>query len=490
MAESVRSRRAAYASLIFFGAICWLLPALFIGWHFITPSDGARLSRANQVFSADGAILSPYAGSGTPIQEGDVLLAVNGASIRSKAEALFCPRLAAPAFRPGDTLEYSILRDGQPLTLQLKLIRLSWRSILAEHWGVLLFFLVTQAVVIFVYSRQPDDRTARAFYIWGMSGSHTYSWAFFLQVSDLLDGTGNWLFHLSATGLWLVFWSATLHMALVLPKPLFSPKRPAAWLIGLYLSSFILCGAYLTFTWFTAGNKLTWWASWSTAQTLAAAIYSLPALLAIMLQYFTTRSAAERIKVRWMILGTVISLSLGLGLYFIPSLFMERPILSPNGLGVINFPFIITTAIAIWRYQLFDIDLIIRRTLVYSSVTAALALIYFAAVTVLQAGFTLVSGQQSTAAIVISTLAIAALFNPLRRRIQEVIDRRFYRQKYDAEKVLAEFAATARSETDLERLTRELMRGVQETVQPGGISLWMQMVQTASRTQNGKRAPE
>jgi hypothetical protein len=135
----------------------------------------------------------------------------------------------------------------------------------------------------------------------------------------------------------------------------------------------------------------------------------------------------------------------------------------------------IAAGIAILRYHLYDIDLLINRTLVYGSLTAMLAAVYFAGVATTQAIFRVFTGQeqQPQLAIVVSTLVIAALFNPLRRRIQAFIDRRFYRTKYDAARTLEAFSAKLRDETDLDALSDDLVEVVRETMQPAHVSLWL-----------------
>jgi cytochrome b subunit of formate dehydrogenase len=139
--------------------------------------------------------------------------------------------------------------------------------------------------------------------------------------------------------------------------------------------------------------------------------------------------------------------------------------------GVVSSP--IAMGIAIFRYRLYQIDLIINRTLVYGSLTAVLAGVYLGGVVLLQYAFRALIGEESQLAVVASTLIIAALFIPLRRRIQGFIDRRFYRRKYDARKTLESFSAKLRNQTDLEALSEDLVGVVGETMQPAHVSLWL-----------------
>ena len=137
--------------------------------------------------------------------------------------------------------------------------------------------------------------------------------------------------------------------------------------------------------------------------------------------------------------------------------------------------------IAITRYRLYQIDIVINRTLVYGPLTAMLVAIYFGAVVLLQRLFAALTGEQSTLAVVASTLVIAALFNPLRRRIQAFIDRSFYRSRYDARKTLEAFSAKLRDETDIEALSDDLVGVVREAMQPAHVTLWVRPERTGGK---------
>jgi len=195
-------------------------------------------------------------------------------------------------------------------------------------------------------------------------------------------------------------------------------------------------------------------------------------------RYRFISNAVERLQTKWVVFGFVAfagSVLVGVaGSSLVPEQSLVRILYNIFYFSIVTLFIPLSIGFSILRYRLWDIDLVIRRTLQYSVVTAFLGMVYLGGVTLLQSLFVAVSGQQSPAAVVISTLLIAALFNPLRYRLQDLIDRRFYRRKYNAELALAAFAAAARSETDLERLSARLGTTVMETLQPEQVSLWLQ----------------
>ncbi len=294
-------------------------------------------------------------------------------------------------------------------------------------------------------------------------------------------------FHLVATGIGIaIYWQSTLLFLLYFPdgKPYF--RRVGKWVGRLIFLVLI----FVFFSELTASPTLTYGTISGPSPFYVPAVKPLrdavqgvleivgtayvPFVLVSLIARYRAGQTRERQQLKWLLWS--------LSIWAVPVLLFTvfRSVLPPwlaQAMNVYSILFShvlpLTAGLAIVRNQLYDIDIIIRRTLIYSALTAILAAVYFGSVVVVQQLFRGVIGQSSDLAIVISTLAIYALFSPLRRRIQNAIDRRFYRRKYDAEQTLARFNQTLRDEVDIATLKAQLVSVVNDTMQPNKIALWV-----------------
>jgi hypothetical protein len=197
-------------------------------------------------------------------------------------------------------------------------------------------------------------------------------------------------------------------------------------------------------------------------------------------RYRRVSSPVQRRQTKWVVFGIVSALLGAIGfalpLHSFPTFEQYGSLFSfvfDAGIAGSLLLIPLSIGVAILSHRLWDVDIIINRTLVYGALTVSLALLYFGGIVVLQTVFVVLAGQESTLAVVASTLLIAALFNPLRRRIRAFIDRRFYRSKYDARKTLEAFSAKLRNDSDLDALSDDLVGVVRQTMQPSHVSLWL-----------------
>jgi hypothetical protein len=275
-----------------------------------------------------------------------------------------------------------------------------------------------------------------------------------------------------------------LPLSILFPNGRLAP-RWSLWLI-LYLLVLFFPTSFLR------GSQLNW-VNWPMPASLI--IVFVPFLFTLLIvpiyRYRKVFTRLERQQTRWAVLGFLLAAAgiittmvIMFGAGDLEQASREKivvyELIQSLGYGLSPLMIPIFIGMAIVRSRLWDIDVLIRRTLVYSLLTAILGLVYMGTVTVMQSLFTSASGQSSALSVVLSTLAIAALFNPLRKHIQNFIDWRFYRQKYNAEQALAEFAAAARSETNLEALSAQVVGIVQQTMKPEHASLWLRHDRTSA----------
>ncbi|CAA9460345.1 MAG: hypothetical protein AVDCRST_MAG58-2439 [uncultured Rubrobacteraceae bacterium] len=308
-------------------------------------------------------------------------------------------------------------------------------------------------------------------------------------IATLLAEPGSWLGALPggeaiawiSSWVWVVHFGPFIFLALLFPDGrLPTPRwRPFAWLVALVVAGGTVAVAIWPETaarFNPVNSPLGIEVAANVVNPVEAIVYALALAAAASLLVRLLRSRGiERQQVEWFAYAIVL-LAISTTLAFVVS-----EALNARLLGWISSILVIASivalpvamSIAILRYRLYQIDSLINRTLVYGSLTAVLALVYFLTIVVLDRTLIALTGQESTLAVVASTLLIAALFTPLRRAIQSFIDRRFYRKKYDARKTLEAFSAQLRNETDLDALSDDLVGVVRETMQPAHVSLWL-----------------
>jgi len=310
---------------------------------------------------------------------------------------------------------------------------------------------------------------------------------------------GSSLGSLAETAAWFASWSwsilvyvPTSFLLLLFPDGrLPSPRwRPVAWCAALGLIGFVAgialqpgpLGDFPKITNPYGVHSLILDTVAVTGVILASA--SMVASAVSLIVRMRRAGRAQRQQIKWLAYGGALVVGAVFVSGVISTIWSPDVGIALTSFGLLGLP--IFTGVAIARYRLYDIDLVINRTLVYGALTAALVAVYFGGVATLQALMRALTGQeqQPQLAIVVSTLVIAALFNPLRGRIQGFIDRRFYRKKYDAAKTLEAFSARLREETDLQALNGELTRVVRQTMQPAHVSLWLRP-DTAPRGSEG-----
>lgn len=338
-----------------------------------------------------------------------------------------------------------------------------------------LSFLAYSTVGALIVSRLPGNRIGWLFLVAGLSAellsaAEGYAAYALLVEPGSLPG-GVWAAWLRGWGGALSYALAATFLLLLFPTGRLPSRRwrPVAWLAGASLFLMAAGGAVAPgdVQDFPATNPVGIEALSlldSSGFAWAGLMLSIPASVACAVVRFRKARGDERQQLKWFAASALLLIVFLLGL----------DSASPLGLAAVlaSLGLPVATGIAIFKYRLYDLDLIVRRTLVYGVLSALLAGLYFGIVIALQQVFSSFAGG-SDLAIAASTLAVAALFRPVRGRIQALVDRRFFRRRYDAQRTLEAFSARLRDEIDLEALAAELRAVVQETMQPAHVSLWL-----------------
>jgi len=438
-----------------------LAGVLYVLAGYRLPSDGW-----NSVYTVStGWQVKLNQGGADLLRRGDRIVAVAGFDVD---ETNFLPpQPAPPGWSVGATARYTVVRDGRTIDLTIPLVQIATgelpRHVLRGTDGTNFAALICLLFGFAVFLLRPGSVAARLLLLilTYFMGTATVWFAVSTPASVFYPPLLFWMYQ--GTGvLWPLLFAAATHLTLAFPRRVWPLTQRPRVALGL-LYALPAAGALLALA------------------TLSVAIYApvLLVMMAVMVSAVigatiynlrTSHDSVERAQIGWVALGFG-------GTFVLAVLSAVASILVP-GLGesggyltFLALP--VCLGIAITRYRLFDIDVIIRRTLVYSMLTLALGAVYIGSVVSLQTLFVRLTGQGSMLAVVASTLVIAGLFGPLRARMQRFIDRRFFRRKYDAALVIGAFAQRAQNEADIDALAADVLGVVRETLEPDGARLWL-----------------
>ena len=439
------------------------------------PGDGWQMPYNDR--DTGNYLLSHFMGDWeTPLRVGDVVTAVGNQPTPKTVQ--YVPLPAPANWDEGSTVIYTIQRDGQTMFLPVTLHRLSVRGVLRGLANTMSEELTGWSWVLvglLVFWLRPNNKAARLLLVVSSSYGIVNQIGLAATIIPLdFAPLPMWTTYWVSTFFWgWLFFPSLILLLLVFPLPLWPMTRRPRLTTTLFYAIPVAI-MILTLLVGTDGP--------ATALLIVEAVLIFAAAGTAVFQVFRrSHDRVARAQVSWVALGIALSLG-GTLLFYLLNWFQLINLDTNIFWAILSWPVSlglpVSFAIAILRYRLFDINVIIRKTLVYTLLSALLALVYFGSVVLLQTIFDSVAQERSPFIIVVSTLLIAALFAPLRQRVQAFIDRRFYRQKYDAQQILAQFAQTARDEVEMDVLQAELLRVVQETMQPEGMSLWLKPMTT------------
>jgi hypothetical protein len=448
--------------------IGWLVAAIlaagvaFVVVRLVTPGDGTQIPPRTWAWTGEGVLVEAAPDGG--LRDGDLVTAIDGVPLGAGGGWL------APAQRPGDRLVYQVVRDGQPREVPVTLRRVEVVDRLLRAWGTILFVVLLFVVMAYLYARRPGPATGGLLVL----GSGLLSSDLTLEIGvSAADARGDlvlWLYLLNTQLVYVVGWAGLVAFAMLFPRP-WAPLTRHRWLLWVVCVAPVALVVALAVA-AVGGVGLPQWVGRVIAGETVVSLTMLGLGIALaMVRYLTATDPIGRQQLKWLAGGACVSGTLALAVWFLPQLLFGDAPLPDSWLGFSGLPLLAGLTVAVLRYRLFDVDRIISRTLAYGLLTLLLGGGYAALVL----GLGRLVGHDSSLVVAAATLAVAAAFQPARRRVQALVDRRFNRRHYDTTQTVADFSARLREQLDLDTLSAELLTVAEQTMQPTQVWLWLRV---------------
>jgi signal transduction histidine kinase len=422
-------------SLLVIIAAAMVLVAVASVWgKAVSPSDGTRAGYVTSTLNRDGLEVLPLAGATTPIEAGDRVVEIEGIALE-RWLAGGGDGAAPIEARIGDSLSYVVEREEARIALEVPLTEYPLAAAFAESWGTLLFIVLTFAVGLYVYVRQPAEPAAGVLLLVGsaLTGG-SVPWLLGFQALDLATGPGFWIWIAGSLVVYSLFWSTLLHFALVFPNRIAAVERWRGVVPAVYLAPLLVVGGTMLAGTAATGSVLEGLGLATLPQLILVIGINLALIATITLRYRRTREPQRRQQVRWIAWGGGMAAGIGVIGWFGPALLTGDPIVPWSAIGLSGVVFPIAVAIAVLRHRLFDIDVVINRSLVYGGLTVAILAVYVAAAALIGSVLR-AEGAFATSLLATGVAALAAL--PVRDRLQLAINRLMYGDRDDPYRAIA-----------------------------------------------------
>lgn len=432
----------------------------FLLGRVVDPSDGATIPFYADAWKSNGVLITGSAGPGDGLASGDVVVAVAGQPLTAWLDGVMDPSLDRPGTAPGAEIQYQVRRGAATLDVPVRLLPTDMRQTLNENWSVLLFTIVLQIIAAYVLWRRPDasGATALAVASVGVTGS-TLPWLLGLDVIDIVRGSPFLLYVLTAGGLYMLLWPAgALHLPLAMANPERGPsRRVLAVSYGAPLGGYVIG---LLAARIASPSSVAWVGTWAAVQGLVI----IPTMLVgifVTIRSFRASAPAVREQIRWAALGGGLATVSSLVLLLVPQLLTGRPIIPWSAVGLLALPLPLGIAAGILRYRLFDIDVVVNRTLVYGGATVAIGAIY--AVSVAIAG-TFLRFEGGFVASLLATGMAAIVALPIRDALQRTVNRVMYGDRDDPYRALSRLGRRLEQTLDPFEAPSVIVRTVAESL--------------------------
>ena len=397
---------------------------LYVGMRVVLPSDGGRIAFYGDAWSSAGIAIAPIDRPQPDLEDGDRVESIAGRSMEAWAGLVLDPAVARPA---GDPVPYTVERAGEPSSIKVQWAPPPVGATLAAGWSVILFSIAIAAVAALVFARRPDVPAATALVIVasGAAGS-SVPWYLGATTSDVALGGPFLLQALLTAGLYMVMWPGAVHLGLVFPSPAPVLSRHPRLVPSIYAVAFGGYVALLALSRLSNASLLDWIGTWPRAQLAVVVPCLLVWLILAARGYLRPSDPVARSRSRWAALGALTSVVLGLVLFQVPELVAGTSLVPASWIGLIALPLPVGLAIGILRDRLFDIEVVLNRTLVYGSLTLVVIAVYV--LTTIGVGTAVGPGHGYVVELVaIGLAALVAL--PLRDILQRSVNRMMYGQR-------------------------------------------------------------